>query len=97
MCAKVYTPKGIQKSVHSSIIHRHTELGTVQVLVKGKMDSSWSISAEEYYTVVRMNELQNMQQRRIHLINIILSRRKQDTLGYIIYESTYIKFKNRVN
>lgn len=73
---KVCTERHAQ-NVHSSVIHKHTKLETTQVLIKSKRDSSWSISAKERYTIVRMNELQYIQQRKIHLVNIILSKRNK--------------------
>lgn len=77
MCIKRFIRKDMHKNAHSNIICKHTKLETTQVLIKSKMDSSWFVSAEKYYLVVRINELQNMQQHKVHLINIIMSKRKK--------------------
>lgn len=54
--------KNMHKNLQSSIIYKSTKLDTIHMFIKSKIDSSWSISTEEYYTAVIMNKLQSFQQ-----------------------------------
>ena len=61
------------------------------------MDEVWYIQTEKYYSVLQRNELSSHEKIWGNLKCIFLRERHPSEKGYLLYDSKYIRFLERLN